>query len=99
MWRDLCYNHHRNEKRHYVQDTQKPDTELVVERWKTRDALAPQLKKWREKRGTLVRSTKVEIIQATQIETLEKTLPIRHPVTAHKLRALGGVFKQFNALA
>lgn len=59
----------------YVQDTEKPDIVLVVERWTTREALAahmlaPHLKDWREARKTLVRSTKVEIIHAAQVETL-----------------------------
>ncbi len=59
----------------YVQDTEKPNTVLVVERWTTREALAAHmltqhLKDWREVRKPLVRSTKVEIIHATQVETL-----------------------------
>ena len=58
----------------YVQDTEKPDTVLVVERWTTRDALAAHmltqhLKVWREVRKPLVSSTKVEIIRAAQVET------------------------------
>ena len=59
----------------YVQDTQKPDTVLVVERWTTREALAAHmltqhLKDWREERKTLVRSTKVEVIHAAKVERL-----------------------------
>lgn len=59
----------------YVQDTQKPDTVLVVERWITRDALAAHmlmqhLKDWREVRKPLVLNTKVEVIHAAKIETL-----------------------------
>ena len=58
----------------YVQDTEKPDTAIVVERWTTREALAAHmltqhLKDWREQRKPLVRITKVEIIHAAQVET------------------------------
>ena len=59
----------------YVQDTERPDTVLVVERWTTREALAAHmltqhLKDWREARKPLVRNTKIEIIHAAKVETL-----------------------------
>ena len=59
----------------YVQDTEKPDRVLVVERWTTRETLAAHmltqhLKDWREQRKPLVRRTKVEIIHAAKVETL-----------------------------
>lgn len=59
----------------YVQDTERPDVVMVVERWSSREALAahflvPHLKAWREARKPLVKSTKVEIIGADQVEVL-----------------------------
>ena len=59
----------------YVQDTDRPNTVLVVERWTTREALtahllAPHLAQWREQRKPLVQTTKVEIIHPAQVETL-----------------------------
>ncbi len=59
----------------YVQDTERPDIVMVVERWTTREALAahmvtPHLNDWRKARQPLVKSTKVEIIHAGQVEVL-----------------------------
>ncbi len=59
----------------YVQDTEKPDTVMVIERWSSREALAahfkaPHLAQWREVRRPFVKSTKVEIVHAGQVEVL-----------------------------
>ncbi|MBG1232843.1 putative quinol monooxygenase [Aestuariivirga litoralis] len=59
----------------YVRDTENPDIVLVVERWSTREALAahmqtPHLADWRKARQPLVKSTKVEIIHADQVEVI-----------------------------
>ncbi len=59
----------------YVQDTEKPDVVVVIERWSSREALAahllvPHLAAWREARKPFVKATKVEIIHAGQVEVL-----------------------------
>ena len=59
----------------YVQDTERPDIVMVVERWSSREALAahfhvPHLNQWREARKPLVRSTRVEIITPGKVEVL-----------------------------
>ena len=59
----------------YLQDTENPDTVLVVERWHTRESLAahmqaPHLADWRKARQPMVKATKVEIIHAEQVEVI-----------------------------
>jgi quinol monooxygenase YgiN len=59
----------------YVQDTERADVVMVIERWTSREALAahfhvPHLNEWRERRKPWVKSVKVEIIQAGEIEIL-----------------------------
>jgi quinol monooxygenase YgiN len=59
----------------YVQDVEKADVVMVIERWTSREALAahmkvPHLAAWREARRPFVKSTKVEIIHAGEVEVL-----------------------------
>jgi quinol monooxygenase YgiN len=58
----------------YVCDTEHENRVLVIERWASREALAahmlmPHLSTWREIRKPMVKSARVEIIHAGQIET------------------------------
>ena len=59
----------------YVQDTERPDIVMVIERWASQEAIAahfkmPHLNDWREKRKPLVQSIKVEIITAQKVEVI-----------------------------
>ncbi len=59
----------------YCQDTDNLDMIVVVERWSSREALgkhfvAPHMETWRTERQGLLKSAKVEVIHAGQVEVI-----------------------------